>query len=56
MFRYLVVPNQEQAHRTINRAIERIAEQNSDQEYSLDRKALIEMLDAAMAQQAGKNP
>jgi len=47
--RYLIVPNQEQAHWTINRAIERMVEQNSDQKYSFDRAELIEMLDAAMA-------
>lgn len=50
--RYLIVPNQEQAHWTINRAIERMVEQNHDQRYSYDRAALIEMLDAALAKQA----
>ena len=53
--RYLIVPNQEQAYWTINRAIERVVEQNSDQKYSYDRAQLIEMLDAALAKQAGKN-
>lgn len=53
--RYLVVPNQEQAQWTINRAIQRLVEQNNDQKYSYDRAALIEMLDAAMAQ-PGPNP
>jgi len=48
--RYLVVPNQEQAEWTINRAIQRLVEQNNDQKYSYDRAALIEMLDKAMAQ------
>ena len=47
--RYMIVPNQEQAQWTINRAIERVVEQNSDQKYSYDREALIEMLDKAMA-------
>jgi len=51
--RYLVVPNQQQAYWTINRAIERMVEQNSDQKYSYDRDALIEMLDAALAKQPG---
>ena len=51
--RYLVVPNQQQAYWTINRAIERMVEQNSDQKYSYDREALIEMLDAALAKQPG---
>jgi len=50
--RYLVVPNQEQAQWTINRAIERMVEQNNDQKYSYDRAALIEMLDKAMARPA----
>jgi NAD(P)-dependent dehydrogenase (short-subunit alcohol dehydrogenase family) len=49
--RYLIVPNQEQAHWTINRAMERLVEQNADQKFSYDREALIEMLDAAMARQ-----
>ena len=47
--RYLVVPNQEQAQWTINRAIERMVEQNNDQKYSYSREELIEMLDKAMA-------
>jgi NAD(P)-dependent dehydrogenase (short-subunit alcohol dehydrogenase family) len=51
--RYLVVPNQEQAQWTINRAIERVVEQNYQQKYSYDRGELIEMLDRAMAEQRG---
>ena len=51
--RYLIVPNEQQAHWTINRAIERVVEQNHDQKFSYDRAALIEMLDAAIAKQAG---
>lgn len=54
--RYMVVPSQEQAYWTINRAIERMVEQNSDQKFSYDRAELIEMLDAALAKQAGKSP
>lgn len=54
--RYLIVPNEEQAYWTINRAIERMVEQNSDQKFSYDRAKLIEMLDAALAKQAGKSP
>lgn len=49
--RYLVVPTQEQAYWTINRAIERMVEQNHDHKYSYDRETLIEMLDAALAKQ-----
>jgi NAD(P)-dependent dehydrogenase (short-subunit alcohol dehydrogenase family) len=54
--RYLIVPSQEQAYWTINRAIERMVEQNSDQKFSYDRAALIEMLDAALAKHAGGSP
>jgi NAD(P)-dependent dehydrogenase (short-subunit alcohol dehydrogenase family) len=50
--RYLIVPNLEQAEWTINRAIERLVEQNNDHKYSYDREALIEMLDKAMAKPA----
>ena len=50
--RYMVVPTQDQAYWTINRAIERMVEQNHDQKYSFDREALIEMLDAALAKQS----
>lgn len=46
--RYMVVPNQEQAHWTINRAMERLVEQNSRQQFRFDREALIEMLDASL--------
>jgi len=52
--RYLIVPTQEQAYWTINRAIERMVEQNHDQKYSYDREALIEMLDAALAKLSGE--
>jgi NAD(P)-dependent dehydrogenase (short-subunit alcohol dehydrogenase family) len=51
--RYLIVPNEQQAHWTISSAIERVVEQNHDQKFSYDRTALIEMLDAAIAKQAG---
>ena len=53
--RYLIVPNQEQAYWTINRAIERMVEQNDDKKFSYSRAELIEMLDAAMAKRAGKS-
>ena len=51
--RYLIVPNEQQARWTISSAIERVVEQNHDQKFSYDRAALIEMLDAAIAKQAG---
>jgi len=54
--RYLIVPSEEQAYWTINRAIERMVEQNSDQKFSYDRAKLIEMLDAALAKQARESP
>jgi NAD(P)-dependent dehydrogenase (short-subunit alcohol dehydrogenase family) len=49
--RYMVVPNQDQAHMTINSAMERLVEQNTGQPYSYDRAALIEMLDKALEAQ-----
>jgi NAD(P)-dependent dehydrogenase (short-subunit alcohol dehydrogenase family) len=52
--RYLIVPTQEQAYWTINRAIERMVEQNHDQKFSYDRETLIEMLDAALEKQSGE--
>jgi NAD(P)-dependent dehydrogenase (short-subunit alcohol dehydrogenase family) len=52
--RYLIVPNEEQARWTISTAIERMVQQNSDQKYTYDRAQLIEMLDAALAKQAGR--
>ena len=54
--RYMVVPSQEAAYWTINRAIERMVEQNTDQKFSYSRAELIEMLDAAIAKQGGKRP
>lgn len=52
--RYMVVPNEEQAQWTIYRAMERVVEKNKWQAYSYDRAALIEMLDKALAAQAGE--
>ena len=47
--RYMVVPVQAEAERTIQTAIEEVVQLNQDQPFSYDRKALIEMLDAALA-------
>ena len=47
--RYMVVPNQEEAQRTIGEAIKELVELNEDQPYSYSREQLIEMIDAAMA-------
>jgi len=45
--RYMVVPNQEEARRTIGEAIKELIELNEDQPYSYSREQLIEMIDAA---------
>ena len=47
--RYMVVPNQTEAEWTIRKQIEELVQLNEKQPYSYDRKALIEMLDAALA-------
>jgi NAD(P)-dependent dehydrogenase (short-subunit alcohol dehydrogenase family) len=47
--RYLVVPNQGQAERTIGKALEELAQLNQDQKYSFSRDELVKMLDAALA-------
>jgi NAD(P)-dependent dehydrogenase (short-subunit alcohol dehydrogenase family) len=47
--RYLVVPSQVEAEWTIRKQIEELVQLNEKQLYSYDRKALIEMLDAALA-------
>ncbi len=47
--RYMVVPNQGEAERTINKAIEELVQLNEGHEYSYDRDALVEMLDEALA-------
>lgn len=46
--RYLVVPNQEEAGWTINKAIEELAQLNQDHKYSYSRDELVQMLDAAL--------
>lgn len=47
--RYMVVPSEEEASWTINKAIEELVQLNEWQEYSYTREQLIEKLDAAMA-------
>ena len=47
--RYLVVPNQEEAERTIRKQIEQLVQLNEGQPYSYDRVALVKMLDEALA-------
>ena len=47
--RYMVVPSEEEASWTINKAIEELVQLNEWQAYSYTREQLIEKLDAAMA-------
>ena len=48
--RYLVVPNQDEAQRTISKLISELIELNERQPYSYSREQLIGMIDAAMGQ------
>ena len=45
-FRYLVAPNQKEADLAIRAAISKVAQLNSEHEFSLEREALISILDA----------
>jgi NAD(P)-dependent dehydrogenase (short-subunit alcohol dehydrogenase family) len=47
--RYLVVPNEPQAQRTIRKQIAQLVELNEGQGYTYDRATLIKMLDEALA-------
>jgi NAD(P)-dependent dehydrogenase (short-subunit alcohol dehydrogenase family) len=47
--RYMVVPNQGEAERTIKKAIEELVQLNEGHAYSYDRETLIAMLDEALA-------
>jgi nucleoside-diphosphate-sugar epimerase len=47
--RYLVVPNQQEAERTISELIKELIELNERQPYSYSREQLIEMIDSAIA-------
>lgn len=49
--KYMVVPNEGAASRTIGRSLEKMAELNADQEYSYSDEELIEMLKEATAAQ-----
>ena len=46
--RYMVVPNQGEAERTIEKAVEELAQLNERQEYTFSRDELIAMLDEAL--------
>ena len=50
--RYMVVPSEEEAGRTIDKAIEELVQLNEWQAYAYTREQLIEKLDAAMAPEA----
>jgi NAD(P)-dependent dehydrogenase (short-subunit alcohol dehydrogenase family) len=47
--RYLVVPEQSEAERTIRKQIEQLVQLNEGQPYTYDRDALVKMLDEALA-------
>jgi NAD(P)-dependent dehydrogenase (short-subunit alcohol dehydrogenase family) len=47
--RYLVVPLEDQARRTIQKQIAQLVELNEGHKYTYDRETLIKMLDAALA-------
>jgi len=51
--RYMVVPNREEATWTIAASIRRVAQRNERQEHAFSREELIEMLDAAIAEENG---
>ena len=47
--RYMVVPDQDEAERTITKQIKQLVQLNEGQPYSYDRAALVKMLDDALA-------
>ena len=47
--RYMIVPKQEEAERTIRKQIEQLVQLNETQPYAYDRAALVKMLDEALA-------
>jgi len=51
--RYMVVPNRGEATWTIAASIRRVAQRNERQEHAFSRDELIEMLDAAIAEENG---
>jgi NAD(P)-dependent dehydrogenase (short-subunit alcohol dehydrogenase family) len=54
--RYLVVPNEPQAQRTIRKQIAQLVELNEGQAYTYDRATLIKMLDEALAESRPRTP
>lgn len=51
--RYMVVPNRDEAAWTIGATLRRVAQRNEGQEHAFTRDELIEMLDAAIAEENG---
>ena len=49
--RYMVVPNEDEADRTIRKAIEELVQLNEWQAYSFNRDELVKMLDEALSNQ-----
>ena len=49
--RYMVVPNEDEADRTIRKAIEELVQLNEWQAYSYDRDELVKMLEEALSNQ-----
>lgn len=47
--RYMVVPNEQEAGWTIDKALQEVIQLNEYQAYSYNREQLIEKLDAAMS-------
>jgi NAD(P)-dependent dehydrogenase (short-subunit alcohol dehydrogenase family) len=52
--RYMVVSNEGEANYTISQEIRRLAQTNESQAFRYDRAKLIDMLDAAIAEEKGK--
>ena len=48
--RYMVTPNEGQAHRTIEAAMRRVVQLNHDQPYQYDREGLFAVLDSLLAE------
>jgi NAD(P)-dependent dehydrogenase (short-subunit alcohol dehydrogenase family) len=48
--RYLIVPNEDEAQKTIRKQIEQLVQLNEGHPYTYDRNALIRMLDGALEQ------
>jgi len=48
--RYMVTPNERQAHGTVKAAMRRVVQINHDQPYAYDREGLIDVLDELLAE------